>query len=309
MELKKFEVLRNDRFLVVMISLLYLGLISVLKGLKIEHYLLISIFIFLYLYSKRTRKFILAFSIFLVFGILYDLMNSFPNYLVNQVDISSINNFEREIFGVTINGQTITLNEYFEHHNNALLDILCGLFYINWIPVPIAFAAYLYLRDKRQFIHFSLTFFIVNIIGFVIYYIHPAAPPWYVNLYGFDFIHNVPGNTGGLSRFDSLVNLPVFDSIYSRNSNVFAALPSLHSAYPVVVFYYAINNKLGCINWLLAFFMAGIWFSAVYTNHHYVTDVFAGILCAIAGILLFQKFLLNIGLVKNLISRYAQVIT
>jgi membrane-associated phospholipid phosphatase len=175
--------------------------------------------------------------------------------------------------------------------------------------VPLAFAAYLYISNKQQFLHFSLTFFLVNLIGFCIYYIHPAAPPWYVNLNGFDFNLGVPGNATGLVRFDNLVHLPIFESIYARNSNVFAALPSLHCAYPVVVFYYAVKNRLGFVNWLFALFMAGIWFSAVYSGHHYVTDVLAGIICAIAGILLFQKVLLKRKVFQKWINKYKTLIS
>ena len=88
-----------------------------------------------------------------------------------------------------------------------------------------------------------MVFLLVNLIGFAGYYIHPAAPPWYAINYGFEAILNTPGNTAALGRFDELVGLPIFDSLYSRNSNVFAAIPSLHAAYMVVAFYYALVKK------------------------------------------------------------------
>jgi len=42
------------------------------------------------------------------------------------------------------------------------------------------------------------------------------------------------------------------------------------------------------MKFVFALVMCGIWFSAVYTNHHYILDVIAGILCAVAGIWLFS---------------------
>ena len=301
--------LKGHGLLAVFLSLLYLVLTSLLVGLRTEHWLIVFIFNLCFFMGAGTRKFILAFSVFLVFGILYDLMRAWPNYQVNHVDISGLYHFEQTTFGFFRNGYLLTPNEFFAQYHNSLLDFLCGLFYINWIPVPLAFAAYLYLTDKRQFLYFSLTFLLVNIIGFCIYYIHPAAPPWYVGRYGFDFNSSVTGNTAGLSRFDNLIHLPLFESIYSRNSNVFAALPSLHSAYPVVVFYYAVKSKLGRITWLIGLFMVGIWFSAVYSGHHYVTDVIAGIICAGAGILLFKKFILKIDVFKRWVNSYIIIIT
>lgn len=43
-------------------------------------------------------------------------------------------------------------------------------------------------------------------------------------------------------------------------------------------------------NLLFTLIMLGIWFTAVYSSHHYVLDVLAGIVCAIIGISLFQYF-------------------
>jgi membrane-associated phospholipid phosphatase len=41
--------------------------------------------------------------------------------------------------------------------------------------------------------------------------------------------------------------------------------------------------------------MAGIWFAAIYSSHHYVLDVIAGICCGLAGISLFNYLYKNIG--------------
>lgn len=296
--------MRKTELTVILLSVIYLLSASFLVGLRVEHWLLIVFYDICFFISSKTRKVILAFTIFLVFGIVYDLMKAFPNYQVNPVDIAGIYHFEQHAFGFMAFGHFFTPNEFFQLFHNAFLDVLAGLFYINWMPVPLAFALYLYFKNKQQFLQFSLTFFFVNLLGFCLYYIHPAAPPWYVQLYGFNLHLNVPGHTGGLARFDSMLGLPVFESIYSRNSNVFAALPSLHSAYPVVVFYYAIKNRMGWINWLFGLFMFGIWFSAVYSGHHYVTDVLSGIVCACVGIFLFQKGLLKVQFFKRWIVKY-----
>lgn len=309
MKIKNFSITQKTTSGVVLFSILYLLLISFIQGLRIENWIIIVIYNLCYFANPRSRRFILAFSIFIVFAILYDLMKIYPNYLINQVDISGLFHFEQKVFGFKKDGVLYTLNQYFSSHNTPFLDLISGLFYINWIPVPLAFALYLYITNKQQFLQFSLTFFLVNLLGFCIYYIHPAAPPWYVNLYHFNLHFDVPGNTAGLARFDKLVHFPIFHLIYARNSNVFAALPSLHSAYPVVVLYYGIKNKLGWINWLLALFMAGIWFAAVYSGHHYVTDVLAGIICAGIGLLFFQKILLKRAIFQKWITSYEQLIS
>lgn len=61
--------------------------------------------------------------------------------------------------------------------------------------------------------------------------------------YGFEPVLNTPGNVAGLGRFDELLGCSVFHSIYGRNANVFAAVPSLHAAYMVVAVAYAIMGR------------------------------------------------------------------
>lgn len=274
-----------------LISAGYLLLSAFLIGFKSNQIVLVLIFNVCFYASLTTRKFILGFSIFIVYWILFDYMKAFPNYLYNSVNIEHLYQMEKSLFGIHFNGKIVTPNEYWLLNSKPVMDVIGGFFYLMWIPVPLAFAAYLFFKNRRQFVLFSLSFVLVNLLGFVIYYAYPAAPPWYVQLNGFKFIAATPGNTGGLARFDQFFNAAIFKSIYSNGSNVFAAMPSLHSSYPVIVLYYGLKNKLGLINILFAIVMIGIWFTAVYTSHHYVLDVLAGITCAVTGIILFNVLL------------------
>ena len=156
----------------------------------------------------------------------------------------------------------LTPNEFFALHTNRFLDILGGVFYLCWVPVPIAFGLWLYFRHREsEYLHFSLVFLFVNFIGFAGYYIHPAAPPWYVAKYGFDFIAGTPGDVAGLGGFDEFTGLGIFNGLYGRNSNVFAAVPSLHSAYTLVAFIYSLRGRNPLwIRIALGVITLGIWF-------------------------------------------------
>jgi membrane-associated phospholipid phosphatase len=236
-------------------------------------------------------------------------MKAFPNYEYHSVSIKELYELEKSIFGFTFNGTIITPNEYWLAQHTTALDIMSGIFYLSWIPVPLTFAGILFFYRKREFFYFSLTFLLVNLLGFFVYYIYPAAPPWYVQQYGFDFIANTKGNTAGLSRFDAYFGVEIFKGLYEKSSNVFAAMPSLHSSYPLIVLYYGIRNKLGWINIILAVVTVGIWFAAVYSSHHYVLDVLAGIACAITGIWLFQKLLHAKGWVHGAIEKAVKALS
>jgi hypothetical protein len=290
--------------IVICIVAIYLLASFFLIGFNSDQLVLSAIFCVAYFGTAISRKFIIGFAIFIVYWIIFDYMKAFPNYVFNTVNIKQLHQAELTIFGIHANDQIITPNEFWLQHHNSFLDVLTGIFYLCWIPVPLAFAGWLFFKDKDLFLQFSLTFVLVNFIGFVIYYAYPAAPPWYFQQYGALFNAHTPGNSAGLQRFDDFFNAGIFKSIYAKSSNVFAAMPSLHSSYPVIVLYYGLREKLGWINILFAVVMVGIWFAAVYTSHHYLLDVLAGIGCAVTGIIIFQRLILRVEPVQKFIRYY-----
>ena len=299
------------QFLIIgLIAGIYLAISSILIGFKTDQLVLTGIFAVGHFAGPVSRRFILGFSIFIVYWIIFDYMKAFPNYRFHSVHLEDLYQAEKAAFGFLHEGQRITPNEYWllKHQNG--LDLLTGFFYLCWVPVPLAFAGWLFFTDKKRFLNFSITFVFVNLIGFVFYYIYPAAPPWYYQLHGSEFIAGTPGNTAGLSRFDAITGTSIFHGLYAKSSNVFAAMPSLHSAYPLIVVYYAFRKPSG---WLFRFFaiavMIGIWFSAVYTSHHYVLDVLAGICCAVIGMLIYNFWIMKLKWFQRFLNYYEQVIS
>lgn len=300
---------KKDFIFTTLLSLSYLLISTLLVGFKTDQIFLVLICTVLYYLSTYTRKFITGFSIFIVFWILFDYLKAFPNYNYNSVHILDLYDREKDWFGFVSDGTLLTPNEYWLKNSIPFLDIICGLFYLMWVPVPIAFSIFLFLKNKKkQFLYFLLTFLLVNILGFIVYYLYPAAPPWYIQQYGTDFIKDTPSNAAQLVKFDQFFNVPVFQTLYSKGSNVFAAMPSLHSSYPLIVIYYGMKNKLGKINIFFAIVVIGIWFAAVYTSHHYVLDVLAGILTATLGIILFNR-LKRTRIVKSFIETMLKAIS
>lgn len=291
---------------VIGLSALFLMLTAACIGLRPEHIFMVALYLLLFFASQTTRKLAVALLPFALFGISYDWMRIFPNYEANPIDVEGLYNLEKSLFGINDNGQVLIPCEYFAIHNCRIADFLAGIFYLCWVPVPIAFGLWLYVKGERSlYLRFSMVFLFVNLIGFAGYYLHPAAPPWYAIQYGFEPILDTPGNVAGLGRFDDLTGLSIFDSIYGRNANVFAAVPSLHAAYMVIALAYAIMGK--CNKYIIALFtviMLGIWCTAVYSSHHYIVDVALGICCALLGIFVFEKGLMRAGWFKRFFNNY-----
>nr|WP_153866816.1 MULTISPECIES: phosphatase PAP2 family protein [Myxococcaceae] len=181
---------------------------------------------------------------------------------------------EKALFGVN-------LAEWFASHTHVALDVLCGLGYATYLFEFFALLVVLFWRRDARFERMAWTFFAVNLIGCITYVLYPAAPPWYVMMHGpgpADL--SVAGSAAGAARFDALIGVGFFKGFYSRNPNVFGAMPSLHTAYPTVALWQVWH--LGK-RWRIpaALFAGLIGFSAVYLQHHYILDVVGGVAAAL----------------------------
>jgi membrane-associated phospholipid phosphatase len=248
-------------------------------------------------------------AIIIVYWIIFDSMKVWPNWKFHSVDVLPLYNLEKSLFGISEGAAVITPNEFFLKHSTTAVDIIAALFYLSWIPLPLIFAFYLYFRNRSLFLRFCAAFFIVNCIGFVIYYTHPAAPPWYRILHGSAVDVMTKSNAAGLLRFDQYFGVNLFRDIYAKGSNVFAALPSLHASYPLIGLFYAFKQRTTSFKILFAVVMVGIWFSAIYLTHHYIIDVLLGISCGVTGIFLLEKVLLKTKTFGSFMKRYEEIIT
>ena len=296
---------KREALTVLVIMALFLLLTSIFIGLRSEHLLMAILYLVLFFAGLPTRKLAVALLPFAIFGISYDWMRICPNYEVNPIDVAGLYNLEKSLFGVMDNGIPRHPCEYFAAHNWAIADVFAGIFYLCWVPVPILFGLCLYFKKERKtYLRFAMVFLFVNLIGFAGYYIHPAAPLVRHQLrLRTDTEHS--GQCSGLGTLRCFLRVSIFDSIYGRNANVFAAVPSLHAAYMVVALVYAIIGK--CRWYVITLFsiiMAGIWGTAVYSCHHYIIDVLLGISCALAGWLIFEYVLMKIPAFRIFFDRY-----
>jgi membrane-associated phospholipid phosphatase len=229
--------------------------------------------------GPRTKKLFLgAYPVGLV-GLFYDLMRVVKSVGVSpgSVHLCDIRARELVFFGVSMNGERVTLHDWFQAHPSSTLDALCAVPYATFLLVCIGFATWLYFRDYARMARFTWCFLALNLAGFVTYHVYPAAPPWYYHAHGCTIDVLARASEGpALSRVDARLGIPYFAGMYGRSSDVFGAMPSLHVAYSflVVLEGWSILRLPGRLA-TLAFF-ALMFFAAVYLDHHWVLDGLAG---------------------------------
>lgn len=269
----------------------YWGILFVLKGFRSDH-VTMGILLGVLFYGGRKIDAIREFLFpVLLTGILYDSMRFYSDYIRGAIHVSEPYHFDRHFFGIQTPMGILTPNEWCQQHLHPFLDFITGFAYLTFIGVFVLVSAYIYfwvggLKGKGTVRHsaayirnrravFGWSFFWVNMIGYSTYYWYPAAPPWYVSLYGLGPVRmDALPNPAGCIRFDQLLGTHFFTEMYGRSADVFGAIPSLHVAYPLISVYFAF--RFGTLRAFTVFFYALMCFSAVYLNHHYVLDILWG---------------------------------
>lgn len=270
------------RYLPILGIVIYVLVLSLCNILTPNH-LKISLGLFAIFYSGPRLQKLTRFALpLLCVAVVYDLMKYIGPHIRGDVHVAWPYETEKRLFGVVYRGQVLTPNEFLKFFQSSFLDFYTGTFYFLFIPIHVVLnfiigrhAANL-TGDENWGIRMNWIFFYLNLMGYVTYYIFPAAPPWYVELYGLGpaNIHALP-NAAGCARYDSLLGIQLFKKMYANSSEVFGAIPSLHVAYPALNVFFAFKFKK--LRTFAVAFSASMCFAAVYLNHHYIIDVLWGL--------------------------------
>jgi inositol phosphorylceramide synthase catalytic subunit len=221
-------------------------------------------------------------------SVIYDSQRYYAHFLRGTVHVAEPFAFDKRFFGIATAKGVLIPAQWWQLNTHWALDLVTGLAYILFIPVFAACALYMRFwlsRTGTGIAHprsiayrspqIAWAFLWVNVAGYLTYLIYPAAPPWYVELYGLGPARlDIPASAAGCARFDALVGLPIFREWYGKIAVIHGAIPSLHVAYPLIIAYYAF--RFGALRLFSSLFFLLMCFSAVYLNHHYVLDVLWG---------------------------------
>ena len=214
---------------------------------------------------------------------------------------------DKAMFGGTL--PTVWIQEHLRYRHVQWWETFVGLTYISYFVLPIATAAVLWLRSRRDYFRWVLRYVALEFFGFACFALVPTAPPWAAaRCTPADVVGNPshpacmdqrPGlANGGLTGLLHHVHEGVHpfvnrDSVRALNyfhitradvllkegqstSDLVAAMPSLHSG-GIMLFSIFMWRR---VNWkwrpLLAIYPLMMTFTVVYTGEHYVVDVLAG---------------------------------
>lgn len=260
---------------------------SAMGGFRLEHSA-VALLTLAYYAGPRTHSLYQFFLPFTLYIVLYDSQGYYADLIRGEVRVLEPYQFDKDFFGIETSEGRLLPSQWLQSHTHPGLDVLTSLAYLVFIPVFLVVALFFrfrleksdnnglspeYIRTKTHALMWGM--FWLNLLCCSTYYWYPAAPPWYVDLYGLGPAQlDIAPNAAGALRFDDMFGVSLFKEIYSKCPNVFGAIPSGHVAYPILCAYFAFKFK--SLRVFCSVFFLLIAFSAVYLNHHYILDVLWG---------------------------------
>ena len=161
----------------------------------------------------------------------------------------------------------------------SVLDLATTFLDVAHFGLPLVVAFAFWVAERRLFYRYLMALMLMSFAAFLCYLIIPVAPPRFAGAFGEALaVRDIARET-----FEQLQFAPVTTWLYgSISGNPVAAMPSLHSAYPLLAYLF-VRNRWPRVSWILLAWSAAIWFAVVYLRHHYVIDVVAGMAFALGA--------------------------
>jgi inositol phosphorylceramide synthase catalytic subunit len=245
-------------------------------------------------YGPRTKSFFVDVSPYVAVAVAYDLVRYVRPFFVtaDRVLACDLRAAELVLFRA---GPNVTFQDYFAVHHSPAFDLLFAVPYTIFVYLVIAYAGYLYFKDRARMRVYLWAFAFGNAMSFLCWLALPAAPPWYLRAHGCEIDPNALPNAAALLRVDALLGIDYYRTFYSRASSIFGALPSMHCAYPVI----GLLSAWRAAGWrtrpLHIAYTVVMAVAAVYLDHHWVIDVLAGWFIAIVAVWLARHWVASMA--------------
>jgi hypothetical protein len=202
----------------------------------------------------------------------YDFTRGAADSLGIGVHVHPMIAFDRFLFFGTTPTQWLQA-----HVNNPKvvnwLDVAFTLIYTSYFIVPFTVAGFLWARDRLEFRRFSRRIVSLAATGVATYIAFPAAPPWMAADMG--LLHGVARTTSDGWQVIGGRTVELFDE-GQATVNLVAAVPSLHSAFTMLVALFLWPRVRRPLRPLLLLYPLAMGLTLMATGEHYFFDVLVG---------------------------------
>ena len=229
---------------------------------------------------RKTAQVVVDWLPFTGVLLLYDRTRGVADAIGVPLHEKDVLDAEKWLFGGT--EPTVWLQQHLYHPPHVYwYDALATLVYTSHFLATPVLAAILWLRDRDQWLRYISRVVVLAVAGLITYSLFPEAPPWLAAQHGLSPPVGRLSARGWIWLHASNVN-DALANAQKAGSNPVAAMPSLHTAFAVLVAIAIGWRFRSRWRWLLVLYPMAMGFTLVYCGEHYVLDLLAGALYAIA---------------------------
>lgn len=268
----------------------YLALGAATHSIRFYHWFMLLSIPFALSSGKRGRRFFLDWAPLFAFWLVYDRLRLIQPLLYGRVAVDSPLLIEEWAFGWLTSGaapahaahgwlstDTGVLARSVEWSAQAVY--FSHLFLVPLFILWLWFAAERGDQYRSLFLRFVRAFTLLNFSAIAIYLLVPVAPPWWVTLNGTE---RPTAEAVAQINIAGAMNGVLIQGMIRNASQWFAAVPSLHGAYPVLLLLLLPRERRFALT-ALALYGCAMWTATVVLNQHYIIDLVAGGALAIAA--------------------------
>ncbi|MFH0875906.1 MAG: phosphatase PAP2 family protein [archaeon] len=245
-----------------------------------------------------------------LFTIMYDWFPLFFIYIIYEL-IRGHAELVQKILGISVQktlllrietlifGNNIPTLVFQKAAGNIILDYFAIIVYTSIIWGALFLGIIIYLKDKEFFLRIKNAYLLLVFLGLATYLIFPAYPPWMASDEGLLPKIITPWKHNGFGS-----SIYVATKLFGRND--VAPFPSLHAAYGLffpIFFEKYYRKKIGNYTKLFYLYTLSMALVIIYTGDHYVVDIIAGFIYALAAIFISENFnIIKLNIKTRLIS-------
>lgn len=224
--------------------------------------------------ARSVPLFVLDWAPLLVLVATYELLRDLvpligaPHYYLGWLDI--------DLFGGWL--PSVWLQTNLDHAPSIdWEDSVATAAYLAYYIAPVLVGLLWWFKKRGSYHRFAASLLVLCALAFLTYIVMPTVPPWLAYPQS---VHEITDSTiRGWNLPAQLV------SIYlDHDYNLYAAFPSLHAAFPVVLVFYGWKRSR-LLGSAMMVYATVVWISIVFLGEHYVVDIAGGIAYAVAAIL------------------------
>jgi hypothetical protein len=228
--------------------------------------------------AGRFREFVRDWGPWLAAIVLFDSCRGLIYGAIRRLDLPVHMGYaieaERALFGDPIPSQSLQ-RALFAGGQLGPLDHALVAVHASHFVVFLGFGLLVWLLRAEAFPRLRLAFVLVMGVGLAGFLLVPTVPPW--------MAAERFGVLPGVARMTARVyntSMPTLARAFDINP--LAAMPSLHTAFPVLLTLLCFRN-FGRWGWAMLAYLLAVLFAIVYMGEHYVVDLLAGAGFAVAA--------------------------